>query len=170
MAESELEAQELLDRVAEEAAHLGLQINASKTKVIHCSCPEPAIVLGRDVLEVKDGFEYLGSKVIGQGDASLEISSRIAKATGAFKSLDSLWRRRNIQTKIKAKIYDSCVRSVLLYGAETWPLKITDVNRMAVFERRCWRRCLPFKPGARPTNAEVERRFYHKKPLDKIVT
>ncbi len=169
LAETEREAQELLNRVASAAAHLGLQINATKTKVIHCSCPEPAIVLGAEVLEVKLGFEYLGSKVVGNGDASAEIKARIAKATGAFKALDPLWRRRDIRTKIKAKIYDSCVRSVLLYGCETWPLKIADADRLATFERQCWRRCLPFKPGSRPKNAEVERRFYHKTPLIKII-
>ena len=87
LAETEREAQELLNRVASAAAHLGLQINATKTKVIHCSCPEPTIRLGAEALEVKGCFEYLGSKVVGNGGASAEIKARIAKATGAFKAM-----------------------------------------------------------------------------------
>ena len=169
LAESEQEAQELLDRVAATAAHVGLHINASKTKVVHCSCPAPTISFDGDALEVKSSFEYLGSKVTSQGDASAEISARIAKATGAFKALDPLWRRRDIRTKIKAKIYDACIRSVLLYGCETWPVKMADLKDLAVFEHKCWRRCLPFRPGARPSNAEVDRRFYHKTPLSKTI-
>ena len=33
--------------------------------------------------------------------------------------------------RMKGKLYQACVRSVMLYGSETWPLKEEDIARIA---------------------------------------
>jgi ribosomal protein S28E/S33 len=35
----------------------------------------------------------------------------------------------------KIKIYKTLIRPVLVYGLETWPLKIGDIESLGIFER-----------------------------------
>ena len=50
----------------------------------------------------------------------MEAKIRMAKAAGAFRNLDKMWRNKNISLKTKLRLYNSNVLSVLTYGAETW--------------------------------------------------
>ena len=57
------QAQELLSRVEEECAKVGLGLNAKKTEVIAYNLPEPPHLKTRDgsTLKVVTDFKYLGS-------------------------------------------------------------------------------------------------------------
>ncbi|VDP36963.1 unnamed protein product [Schistosoma mattheei] len=74
-----------------------------------------------DVVERVDCFTYLGSLTSLCGLVCDEISARIQKARLAFANLCHLWRRRDIRLSTKGRVYCAAVRSVLLYGSETWP-------------------------------------------------
>ena len=56
------------------------------------------------------------------------------------------------------KIYRSNVRTVLLYGAETWRTNKKIESRMRGFEGRCLRRILHIKWQDHVSNEEVKRR------------
>ncbi|VDO70442.1 unnamed protein product [Schistosoma margrebowiei] len=45
------------------------------------------------------------------------------RARLAFTNLHHLWRRRDIRLSTKGRVYCAAVRSVLLYGSETWPVR-----------------------------------------------
>ncbi|VDP19406.1 unnamed protein product [Schistosoma margrebowiei] len=47
----------------------------------------------------------------------------------AFVNLRHLRRRRDIRLSIKGRVYCAVVRSVLLYGSETWPLRVEDTRK-----------------------------------------
>ena len=51
-----------------------------------------------------------------------------------------MWRLRHIIQKTKLRIYNACVLSVLLYGAETWALNATLVVRLNEFDTKALRR------------------------------
>jgi hypothetical protein len=93
------------------------------------------------------------------------VSSRIAKARIAFANLRYLWRRKDVRLSVKARVYNACVRSVLLYGSETWSVRDEDVNRLAVFDHRCLRQLAHIKWDDRVSNAAVRQRVF-RKPLD----
>lgn len=57
--------------------------------------------------------------VIG-GRASEETVSGIQKSRVIFANLRHLWRRRDIRSSIKGRVYTTAVKSLLLYGSETW--------------------------------------------------
>ena len=42
--------------------------------------------------------------------------------------------------KLKGKIYDACVQKVLIYGSETWAMKVEDLARLGKAERVMVRR------------------------------
>ena len=52
---------------------------------------------------------------------------------------------RSIGLRTRGMVYEACVRSVLLYGAETWAL----TSRLMDVLRRCDRRMLRYMAGVR---------------------
>ncbi len=72
-------------------------------------------------------FKYLGSMFVANGQGIEEIRSRINLARFAFSRLQScLWSRPEILLRTKDRVYQPAVRSILLSGCETWPVRIFD--------------------------------------------
>jgi len=53
------------------------------------------------------------------------VRARVAAAWKKWREKVSLITNRSIILKIRGSVYESCVRSVMLYGAETW--KFEDI-------------------------------------------
>ena len=103
------------------AAKTGLCINKEKTKVMKInSRSTSSIRLSESELEEVTSFTYLGSIVNTTGGTEQDIKARIGKARTAFTLLNKLWRSREITTRTKVRIFNTNVKSVLLYGSETW--------------------------------------------------
>ncbi len=139
--------QDLLEAVSRHAAAGGVRINTSKTKVMSPLIPgeqRQAVMLDGDHLEDVDKFKYLGSMFVVNGQGTDEISSsRIKLARSAFSRLQScLWSRREISLRIKGWVYQAVVRSILLYGCETWPVQVADESMLVVFDNDGIRRIL----------------------------
>jgi len=152
--------QSALDRLAIEASRYGMCFAPEKCKVLLQDWREPVpdLYQNGERMEVVDTFNYLGSCITAGGGVGEEISLRIAKARLAFANLRHLWRRRDISLSIKGRVYCAAVRSVLLYGCETWPLLAKDVHRLAVFDNRCLRRIARVWWQQRIRNDVVQRR------------
>jgi len=54
------------------------------------------------------------------GGAEEDVASRIKKANGVFVQLYPVWRNHNISKRVKIRISNTNVKSVLLYACETW--------------------------------------------------
>ncbi|KAA3679838.1 protocadherin Fat 1/2/3 [Paragonimus westermani] len=134
-------AQVLLDVISRSATYFEMRFAASKCKVILQGCCDYVdLMLDNVVMEIVDRFVYLGSYIsVGGGGVGNEIEARISKARAVFDNLRHLWRQRGISLKLKGRVYKTTVRAVLLYGSETWPLRVEDVNRLQVFDHRCLR-------------------------------
>jgi len=50
------------------------------------------------------------------------VRARVAAARKKWRDMVRLITKRNIPLKIRGSVYESCVRSVMFYGAETWAL------------------------------------------------
>src|SRR5206468_12515242 len=51
-------------------------------------------------------------------------------AWGKFRDLRMLLTARGASLRVKGKIYRACVQRVLVYGSETWPMKVDDMQRL----------------------------------------
>ena len=134
--------QPILDRIQERARSIGLEINSSKTKYLLSSVSEGSSTLqiGGEVLEKVNSFKYLGSEILPSGQAKDEIKLRVDKARQAFMQLYcSLWKRSEISMKTKLRVYKACVRPILVYGCETWPLRVEDARKLESFDHWCLR-------------------------------
>jgi hypothetical protein len=84
-------------------------------------------------------FSYLGSLISHDNDVSLEIKQHILVANKCYDGLARQLKYTFLSHYNKIKIYETLIRPVLLYGSETWPLKIGDIESLGVYKRRILR-------------------------------
>ena len=125
---------------------VGLKISQGKTKLMKMENRSQAriTVQGKELEEVQH-FKYLGSYISADSNIEKEVkevSTRIGLAAQAFNRLQNIWKSSTLTTRTKLKIYRSNVRTVLLYGAETWRTNTKIESRMRGFEGRCLRKIL----------------------------
>ena len=67
-------------------------------------------------------FEYLGSRLQGDGDDEADVRYRINIAQAAFASLSHLWTDHRLSGNLKLRLYNLCVCSTLTHSCEAWNL------------------------------------------------
>jgi len=80
-------------------------------------------------LELVDKFCYLGDMNV-NGDADAAVKTRIRNGCNKFGQLVPLLTNKDISLIVRGRLYSSCVRSSLLHGSETWPIR--KENEMAL--------------------------------------
>ncbi|VDP55672.1 unnamed protein product [Schistosoma margrebowiei] len=53
------------------------------------------------------------------GGSDADVKARIVKARAAYLQLNRIWNSKQLSTNTKVRIFDTNVKTVLLYGAET---------------------------------------------------
>ena len=135
--------QEKTSLLAETSIKLGLRPNKSKTKVmkINAKCKQPIKIKDTNLEEVEE-FTYLGSIVNIEGGTDADVKNRINKARVIFNILGKVWSAKNISRGTKMKIFNSNVKSVLLYGAETWRTTKVMLSKIQRFINYCLRKII----------------------------
>ena len=168
------EIQLLLNNLNKYSAMFGMRFAPSKCKVLLQDWRglQPTLVLAGQPLEVVDKYTYLGSCISSSANVVDEVTARISKARLAFANLRHLWRQRNISLSVKGRVYNAAVRSVLLYGSETWPLRVEDTRRLLVFDHRCLRSIAGVWWERRISNTEVRRMVLgtRNRSIDELIT
>ena len=70
-------------------------------------------------MEFVDSFCYLGCTITTDGGADEDVDCRLNKARAAFGRMYAVWSCSQIFRRMKRRIFNACVKSVLLYGSET---------------------------------------------------
>ena len=96
---------------------------------INTTTNTPLTVGGESIKEV-ESFVYLGSVVDKQGRTDWDVAARNGKARGALVMLKNIWASNAIRTRTKLQIFNSNVKSVLLYGCETWHTTKTMLQKI----------------------------------------
>ena len=60
---------------------------------------------------------------------------RVRCAWSKFRELSPIITSRGASMMIKGKIYKACVHIVMVYGSETWPMKVKDKQRLERTEK-----------------------------------
>ena len=64
------------------------------------------------------------------------------------KNSPNIWKSKRLALKTKIKLYNSNVKSVLLYRAECWKTVETEINQLNAFHNICLRRiCNTYWPN-----------------------
>ena len=135
---------------------VGLRIHPGKSKVVKLGKVSNLAVTVEDTpLEEVDSFTYLGSVIDGKGGTEADVKARTAKARSAFKQLSKVWKASNISLRTKIRLFNSNIKSVLLYGCESWKTTKTVLNKVQTFINRCMRSILRIKWQDRIRNEEL---------------
>ena len=113
---------------------------------------------GGVVVQVKQ-FCYLGDMLECGGGSERAIRARVRAAWRKWKEMASLLVNRSILLHHCGKVYEACIRSVMLYGGKTWAL----TARLEGILLSCYRRMLRYMAGVtwrdRVRSGEVARRY-----------
>ncbi len=90
----------------------------------------------------------------------MEIRIRIDLARSAFSHLQSCpWSQHEISLRAKGRVYQAVVRSTLLYGCETWPVRVADERMLEVFDNDSTCRILRVRHRDFVQSEELRRRL-----------
>ena len=146
----------------------GLRVLREDPNYICPSCsrqnsPQPAeeddtILIDGDRIEEVKEFCYLGDLLDSDGSVERAVRMRVAAAWRKWREIASLLTNKGIPLRHRGNVYDACVRSVLLYGAESWAM----TERVLGILTSCDRRMLRYMAGValqdRVNSAEVASR------------
>ena len=134
LSHSHQQMQEKLTQVERRAAATGLHINTKKIKVLKSNTKTRAdLTVNGQNLEEVDSCTYLGSEVDNLRGSDQDVKIRIGKARTVFNMMVSIWKARNISLKTKVQLFNSNVKTILLYGAETWKTTNSLLHKLKVF-------------------------------------
>ena len=61
-----------------------------------------------------------------EGDVERSVITRLGTAWREFRVLMSLLTSRVLSLQVRGRLYEACVRSVMLYGSETWAVEFRE--------------------------------------------
>ena len=85
-------------------------------------------------------FIYLRTILIDQNSIQEEVKSRLKSGNACYHSVQNLLSSSFLSKNLKIKIYRTITLPIVLYGCETWSLKLRKECRLRVFESRVLRR------------------------------
>ena len=164
------DAQEKIKRLARKAKSVGLKVSAKKTQILRLNSSNATKILveGQELEEV-DKFVYLGGTLTKTGGSSEDVDSRIRKARAAFVNLSKIWSSNVYSARTKLTLFNSIVKSTLLYGCECWTLTKSSEKKLQVFQQKCLRRIMRIFYPNLVTNVEVLRRARQEDVMADIV-
>jgi len=87
-------------------------------------------------LELVDKSCYSGDMLSVDGDADAAVKTRIRIGWNKFRRLVQLLTNKDISLIVRGRLYSSCVRSSILHGSETWPVRKENEVALQLAEMR----------------------------------
>ena len=137
MEESEEELKSLLMKVKVESEKVGFKLNIQKTKIM-ASGPITSWEIDGEIVETVSDFIFLDSKITADGDCSHEMKRRLLLRRKVMTNLDSILKSRDISLSTKVYLVKAMVFPVVMYGSESWTVKMAECRRIDAFELWCW--------------------------------
>ena len=158
-------------KLQQQAATAGLRVSNKKSKVmrINGKSTEPVTVNGQNLDETSK-FTYLGGVVTTQGEGGDDITCRIGKARTAFRKLNRVWKSSNYSIMTKVHLCNSLVKSLLLYGCETWKMNEGDARKLDTFQFPCMRRIIKIRWPYVISNEDLMKRTETKRVSTEVKT
>ena len=85
-----------------------------------------------DQAEFENSFCYLRNRLHVSGGSEAAVTARTRIGWIKFREDGELLYRKKLSSRMKERIYQSCVPLAMLYGSETWCLR---ENEMAILRR-----------------------------------
>ena len=121
-------------------------MNVGKTKVMRCTRNEDGArlngMLNGEALEEVDQFKYLGSVKAANGGVEVDVRHRMNEGRKVLGALKGVMKNRGPGMNVKKVLYEKVVVLTAMYGSESWGMKVTERQKLNVFEMKCLRSSL----------------------------
>lgn len=146
-------------KLQEEYEIWGLEMNTKKTEYLPVGTQNATKIMleNNQEVEVVSEYTYLGVKFDSSGSDNREIRHRINQAKKIIGCLNSIFWNTFIGKKRKYSIYNTMIKSNLLYGAETWRITEENKRRLETVEMDVLRRSLGVSRLQKIRNEEIRR-------------
>ena len=122
------------ERLNNSSGKIGLKISTKKTKQMGVNpTSQMSLFVNGHQIETVSTFTYLGSIMDERGGTDSDVLSRINKSRAAFASLKPVWRSTVISLKTKIRLFNSNVKTILLYGSECWKISKEITHKLRLF-------------------------------------
>ncbi|XP_044745272.1 uncharacterized protein LOC123307119 [Coccinella septempunctata] len=133
----------MIRKLIEEYEKWGLNVNLGKTKYLWVGGePRDLTLNSGEIITYCLDYNYLGVIFDSTGTDNKEIERRITTAKKARSCLNGILWNKNISKRRKFNIYETLVKSSLLYGSENWRLTDKYKRRLEAVEMDAIRRSL----------------------------
>ena len=126
-------------KVKEESEKASLKFSIQKVKIM-ASSPIISWQIDGENVEIVTNFIFLHSKITVDGDCSHEIKRHLLFGRKAMTNLDSILKSRDITLPTKVCLVKAMVFPVVMYGCESWPIKMVECQRIDAFKLWWWKR------------------------------
>ena len=139
-----IDLQMAVDKIVDVSSSMGMCINVAKTEIQFLGKGNITfqIKVNGQQLQQTENFVYLGGNIStndGSGEGHRTVDRIGSEA--CYKRWTEYGHPKNSFKQTKMRVYETLVKSVLLYNSETWTLKeMMDKSRLRVFEMTCLRK------------------------------
>ena len=114
-----------------------------KSKVMRCARNEDGarlnVMLNGEALEEVDQFKYLGSVIAANGGVKADVRHRVNEGCKMLGALKGVMKNRGLGMNVKRVLYEKVVVLTVMYGSESWGMKVAERQKLNVFEMKCLR-------------------------------
>ena len=111
----------------------------------------------------------MNCKGTADGDCNHEIKRHLLLGRKPMTNLDSIFKSRDITLPTKVCLVKAMVFPVVMYGYESWTIKMAEHQRIDAFELWCWRRLLRVSCTARISNQSVLKEINPEYSLERLM-
>jgi len=69
-----------------------------------------------------------------------------------------MWKSKNISPAVKIRLYEPLIISTLLYGAESWPLSVTQMKKLEAAQHKFQKRLLGITWRDKVRNKDIRKK------------
>jgi len=159
---SNTEVQEMFQETLEKSGEAGLTNNIGKTvlmnNIISVRESDCAITVGGTKIERRVEGKYLGQIISFENRQEKELKERRKKAWNSYWSLKQVFKNKELSVKSKIMILEACTIPVLTYGAQTWSITKTQLEKLRATQRSMERSILGVRRREKVPNNVIRER------------
>ncbi|VDP58857.1 unnamed protein product [Schistosoma mattheei] len=146
LSHTQQQMQKKMISVAVASVAVSLNMHKGKSKILQYNTTRTNLItLDREAFEDVKAFIYLGSITDEHGGSDEDLKPRIGRARAAYPQLMHIWNPKQLSTNTKVKIFNTNVKTVLLYEAETWSTTKSIIQKIQVFINSCLSKILQIR-------------------------
>lgn len=134
---------EMAEEFIEVCQPAGLTVNTNKTKILSNAKKEPIWIAGNQI-NWESEVKYLGQTVSFSDTREKVLSSRIKNGWSSYWRLKEIFKGKT-QLSTKVETWRACIQPVISYGAQTWALPKSSLERLSKTQRAMERSILDIK-------------------------